>query len=232
MDQATTTAGDIIADLDARVLPTMLPAFPGVRYSFEGQQTELRDSTDGLTQGFMVALLFIYLLLAVPLKSYSQPLIIMTAIPFGLGGATWGHLIMGKDISLLSMFGLVALAGVVVNDSLVMVHFINRFRRQAGSLARAVREAGAVRFRPILLTSLTTIFGLLPLMLETSLQAQFLIPMAISLAFGVIFSPFITLILVPAGYIIIEDLKDLFSSAGHDVDPAVMELTSEKGSIA
>ena len=232
VDQATTTAGDIIADLDARVLPTMLPAFPGVRYSFEGQQTELRDSTDGLTQGFMVALLFIYLLLAVPLKSYSQPLIIMTAIPFGLVGATWGHLIMGKDISLLSMFGLVALAGVVVNDSLVMVHFINRFRRQAGSLARAVREAGAVRFRPILLTSLTTFFGLLPLMLETSLQAQFLIPMAISLAFGVIFSTFITLILVPAGYIIIEDLKDLFSSAGHDVDPAVMELTSEKGSIA
>ena len=222
VDETTTTAGDIVADLDARVLPELLLPFPDIRYSFAGQQTELRDSTSGLTQGFVVALLVIYLLLAVPLKSYSQPLIIMSAIPFGLVGATWGHLIMGKDISLLSMFGLVALAGVVVNDSLVMVDFINRFRRQAGSLARAVREAGVARFRPILLTSLTTFFGLLPLMLETSLQAQFLIPMAISLAFGVVFSTFITLMLVPAGYIILDDLKGLFR-AQHDLDSLAVE---------
>jgi multidrug efflux pump subunit AcrB len=134
------------------------------------------------------------------------------------------------DISLLSMFGLVALAGVVVNDSLVMVDFINRIRRKAGSLARAVREAGAARFRPILLTSLTTFFGLLPLMLETSLQAQFLIPMAISLAFGVIFSTFITLMLVPAGYIIIEDMKGLLSGTAHDIDAS--ETAPEKGSVA
>ncbi|MEC9302091.1 MAG: efflux RND transporter permease subunit, partial [Acidobacteriota bacterium] len=222
VDETTTTAGDIVADLDTRVLPELLQPFPDIRYSFAGQQTELRDSTSGLTQGFMVAVLFIYLLLAVPLKSYSQPLIIMSAIPFGLVGATWGHLIMGKDISLLSMFGLVALAGVVVNDSLVMVDFINRFRRQTGSLTRAVREAGVARFRPILLTSLTTFFGLLPLMLETSLQAQFLIPMAISLAFGVIFSTFITLILVPAGYFIIEDLKGLFRTQ-YDLDSLATE---------
>jgi multidrug efflux pump subunit AcrB len=154
----------------------------------------------------------------------------MSAIPFGLVGATWGHLIMGMDISLLSMFGLVALAGVVVNDSLVMVDFINRFRSQLGSLGRAVREAGAARFRPILLTSLTTFFGLLPLMLETSLQAQFLIPMAISLAFGVIFSTFITLMLVPAGYIIIEDMKGLLGGAAHDIDAS--EAAPEQGSVA
>ncbi|HAK56310.1 MAG: efflux RND transporter permease subunit [Vicinamibacterales bacterium] len=230
VDQAITTPGDVVADLDTRVLPELLLGFPGVRHSFEGQQTEFRDSTGGLAQGFMVALMLIYLLLAVPLKSYAQPLIIMSAIPFGLVGATWGHLIMGMDISLLSMFGLVALAGVVVNDSLVMVDFINRFRRKAGSLARAVREAGAARFRPILLTSLTTFFGLLPLMLETSLQAQFLIPMAISLAFGVIFSTFITLMLVPAGYIIIEDLKGLLGGTAHDVD--AIETEPEKGSVA
>ncbi|MDP6610548.1 MAG: efflux RND transporter permease subunit [Vicinamibacterales bacterium] len=230
VDQAITTPGDVVADLDTRVLPELLLGFPGVRHSFEGQQTEFRDSTGGLAQGFMVALMLIYLLLAVPLKSYSQPLIIMSAIPFGLVGATWGHLIMGMDISLLSMFGLVALAGVVVNDSLVMVDFINRIRRKAGSLARAVREAGAARFRPILLTSLTTFFGLLPLMLETSLQAQFLIPMAISLAFGVIFSTFITLMLVPAGYIIIEDMKGLLSGTAHDIDAS--ETAPEKGSVA
>ena len=232
VDQSITTPGDVVADLDAGALPELLLGFPGVRYTFEGQQTEFRDSAGGLMQGFMVALLLIYLLLAVPLKSYAQPLIIMSAIPFGLVGATWGHLIMGMDISMLSMFGLVALAGVVVNDSLVMVDFINRFRRQAGSLARAVREAGAVRFRPILLTSLTTFFGLLPLMLETSLQAQFLIPMAVSLAFGVIFSTFITLMLVPAGYIIIEDMKGLFSGTRHDVGEAAPEPEPEKGTLA
>ena len=234
VDQAITTPGDVIADLDTRVLPELLAAFPGVRHSFEGQQTEFRDSIGGLMQGFLVALLLIYLLLAVPLKSYAQPLIIMSAIPFGLVGATWGHLIMGMDISMLSMFGLVALAGVVVNDSLLMVDFINRNRRTAVSLTAAVREAGAARFRPILLTSLTTFFGLTPLMLETSLQAQFLIPMAISLAFGVIFSTFITLILVPAGYIMIEDVKGLFSSERRDVADAAAERDPqpEKGTFA
>ncbi len=236
VDQTITTAGDVIADLDTRVLPELLAAFPGVRHSFEGQQTEFRDSIGGLMQGFLVALLLIYLLLAVPLKSYAQPLIIMSAIPFGLVGATWGHLIMGMDISMLSMFGLVALAGVVVNDSLLMVDFINRNRRTAVSLAAAVREAGAARFRPILLTSLTTFFGLTPLMLETSLQAQFLIPMAISLAFGVIFSTLITLILVPAGYIIMEDVKGLFSSEPRDVADAEIaaqrDPEPEKGTFA
>lgn len=233
VDQSITTPGEVVADLDARVLPEVLTAFPNIRHTFEGQQNEFRDSTGGLMQGFMVALLLIYLLLAVPLRSYAQPLIIMSAIPFGLVGATWGHLIMGMDLSLLSMFGLVALAGVVVNDSLVMVHFINRYRRRGGGLAIAVREAGAARFRPILLTSLTTFFGLLPLMMEKSLQAQFLIPMAVSLAFGVIFSTFITLMLVPAGYIIIEDLKRLLTGAHQaDMDDLGTEPEPERGSLA
>jgi multidrug efflux pump subunit AcrB len=136
----------------------------------------------------------------------------MTAIPFGLVGATLGHLIMGMDISLLSMFGLVALAGVVVNDGLVMVDFINRYRKKLGSLSLAIREAGSARLRPILLTSLTTFFGLLPLMLETSMQAKFLIPMAVSLAYGIMFSTIVTLFLVPASYAIVEDLRRLVST--------------------
>ena len=136
----------------------------------------------GLLKGFLIALIVIYILLAIPFKSYVQPIIVMTAIPFGLVGAVWGHLIMGLDLTILSLFGLVALSGVVVNDSLVMVDFINRAQAGGGkTLSEAIREAGAARFRPILLTSLTTFLGLSPLLLEKSLQAQFLIPMAVSL---------------------------------------------------
>jgi multidrug efflux pump subunit AcrB len=124
-------------------------------------------------------------------------------------GAIWGHLVMGMDLTILSMFGIVALTGVVVNDSLVLVHFINRRRAQGDSLGEAVREAGEARFRPILLTSLTTFAGLTPLLLEKSVQARFMIPMAISLGFGVIFATFITLMLVPSGYMILEDLRSL-----------------------
>jgi multidrug efflux pump subunit AcrB len=150
-------------------------------------------------------------LLAIPLRSFAQPLLIMAAIPFGFVGAVWGHVITGFDLTILSMFGLVALTGVVVNDSLVMVDFINRHRRTNDDLLNAVRMAGVARFRPILLTSLTTFAGLSPLMMERSMQARFLIPMAITLAFGVVFATFITLMLVPSGYIILEDLRGLFS---------------------
>ena len=160
-----------------------------------------------LRNGFAVALLLIFALLAIPFRSYLQPLLVMGVIPFGIVGAIWGHLLMGYDLSLLSFFGIVALTGVVVNDSLVMVDFINRFRARGEPLSSAIREAGVARFRPILLTSITTFAGLTPLLLETSLQARFLIPMAISLAFGVVFATFITLILVPVSYRILEDIK-------------------------
>jgi len=209
VDPARTTAGDVIADLKAKVLPEVLFEYPGVHYTFEGQQAEQRDTMGGLARGFVFALVVIYVLLAVPLKSYVQPIIIMAAIPFGLVGAIAGHLILGLDLTILSMFGLVALTGVVVNDSLVMVDFINRNRRTRDELSHAVRAAGVARFRPILLTSLTTFAGLFPLMMERSMQARFLIPMAVSLAFGVIFATFITLMLVPSGYLIMEDIKGL-----------------------
>ena len=210
VDPTITSSGEVTTDLETRILPEVLANYPGVFYTFEGMQAEQADAIGGLQRGFAIALFAIFALLAIPLKSYIQPLIIMTAIPFGLVGAVWGHLIMGLDVTLMSMFGLVALAGVVVNDSLVMVDFINRKRRAHEDLQTAVREAGVARFRPILLTSLTTFVGLAPLMLERSFQAQFLVPMAVSLAFGVIFATFITLVLVPTSYLILEDLKRVF----------------------
>jgi len=207
VEASEATPGEIVEDLRVRVLPEVLAEFPGVRYTFEGDQAEQRETLGGLKRGFAIALLGIYALLAIPLKSYFQPIVIMLAIPFGLVGAIWGHMIMGLDLTILSMFGIVALAGVVVNDSLVMVDFINRHRKTRENLEAAVRQAGKVRFRPILLTSLTTFLGLSPLLAERSLQARFLIPMAVSLAFGVVFSTVISLVLVPAGYLALEDAK-------------------------
>ncbi len=208
VDSEVANANDIIADLNTRLLPSILADYPEVRYSFEGEQEEQRKTMQDLARGFAIALLVIYALLAIPFRSYLQPLIVMSAIPFGLIGAIWGHVLMGLDLAILSMFGIVALTGVVVNDSLVLVSFINRSTRRGASLREAIEHAGVARFRPILLTSLTTFAGLTPLLLEKSMQAQFLIPMAVSLAFGVLFATFITLILVPALYSIVEDVRE------------------------
>jgi multidrug efflux pump subunit AcrB len=211
VDASAANANEILADVTRNVLPVLLGDFPGVTYSLEGEQREQSDALTSLRNGFILALIVIFALLAIPFRSYVQPLLVMGVIPFGVVGAIWGHVIMGYNLSLLSFFGIVALTGVVVNDSLVMVDFINRFRAQGESLQKAVREAGVVRFRPIILTSITTFAGLTPLLLERSLQARFLIPMAISLAFGVVFATFITLILVPVSYLILEDVKKAFA---------------------
>ena len=209
VDNTTANANKILGDLGSSFLPQLVSRYPGLNFSLEGQQREQGDMLSNLRRGFLLALLLIYALLAVPLKSYSQPLIIMSAIPFGVIGAVLGHLIMGLDLTILSMFGIVALAGVVVNDSLILVDYINRSRRAGNPLVDSVERAGVARFRPILLTSLTTFGGLTPLLLEKSLQAQFLIPMAVSLAFGVMFSTGVTLLLVPSGYLILEDMKSV-----------------------
>jgi multidrug efflux pump subunit AcrB len=142
-------------------------------------------------------------------RSYVQPMIVMSAIPFGIVGATFGHVIMGFNLGLLSLFGIVALSGVVVNDSLIMIDLINRERAEGIALAQVIRDSVTRRFRPIMLTTLTTFFGLVPMLMEKSLQARFLIPMAISLAFGVAFATMITLILVPSLYMILEDIRSL-----------------------
>ncbi|MGJ8653950.1 MAG: efflux RND transporter permease subunit [Opitutaceae bacterium] len=190
-------------------LDEILANYPGVSWSFEGEAREQADIFASLGQMTLIALFIIYALLAVPLKSYIQPIIVMIVIPFGLIGAIGGHMIMGQPMSILSVLGFVALAGVVVNDSLVLVDFINQERAEGMSLREAIEKSGSLRFRPIILTSLTTFAGLLPVLFETSLQAQFLIPMAISLSFGVLFATFITLVLVPAFYNILEDIREL-----------------------
>ena len=204
----------------------MLKRHPGVSYTFEGAQAEMSDSIGGLQRGFALALLMIFALLAVPLKSYVQPLIIMSAIPFGLVGAVWGYLVMGLDVTMMSMFGLVALTGVVVNDSLIMVDFINRKRDLHRDISVAVHAAGTNRFRPILLTSFTTFFGLVPLMLDRSFDAALVVPMAVSLAFGVLFATFITLILVPTTYLILEDVKRATRTVLRREEPAVVTAAS------
>jgi multidrug efflux pump subunit AcrB len=223
LDEAVNSNGDVLAALEATSLPGILERHPSVSWSVEGRMAELRTAMSELARLFFVALLVIYALMAIPFKSYVQPLIVMSAIPFGLIGAVLGHAIMGHDLSVLSMVGIVALTGVVVNDSLVLVDFINRHRARGGNLLDAVRRAGVERFRPILLTSLTTFAGLTPLMWETSVQAQFLVPMAIALAWGVIFSTAITLVFVPAGYLILDDIERLLgrgSAQDQEHDPA------------
>ena len=224
VDISVANANEIVEDIVANVLPLLLSKYRSISYSFEGEQSEQQEAMGGLVRGFGFALLFIFILLAIPFRSYSQPFIVMSAIPFGFVGAIWGHILMGMDLTFLSMFGIVALTGVVVNDSLVMVDFINRARKAGHPLHEAIRESGVARFRPIILTSLTTFVGLTPLLLEKSLQAQFLIPMATSLAFGVVFATLITLILVPTLYFILEDAKTAVSKLLRRVpEPAVAE---------
>ncbi len=200
----------------------VLTQYPGVGYSLEGEAREQRESTNSLLFGSVLVAFVIYCLLALPLKSYVQPLVVLLIIPFGLVGAVIGHWVMGQDsISMLSAFGLMALMGVMVNDSLVLVDYVNKRIKDGSAHVKAVLEAGVVRFRPVLLTSLTTFFGLGPLMLDRSTTAQFLIPMAISLAYGILFATLITLILVPVNLMILEDIKAGLRRYGHILSTAV-----------
>ena len=210
VDEKTVNADELNRDLAAHVLPALIQDYPGLRYSYEGEQRERADSFASLGRGFVVAMFAIYALLAIPFRSYSQPLVVMSAIPFGMIGAVWGHVIMGLDLALLSMFGIVALSGVVVNDSLVLLNFYNELRCRGMGVEEALIEAGCQRFRPILLTSLTTFFALLPMILEKSVQAQFLIPMAVSLGFGILFATAIILVGVPVGMKMLHELLSFF----------------------
>ena len=213
VDRTLANANVINRDLLAGVLPELAHEFSGLQYRFAGEQREMNESLGSLKINFIIAMLAIYGLLAVQFKSYSQPAIIMSAIPFGIVGATIGHLLMGYNLGIMSMFGVVALSGVVVNDSLIMIDLINRERRSGIELHQVLRDCAIRRFRPIMLTTVTTFFGLLPMIAERSLQARFLIPMAISLAFGVMFATCITLVLVPSLYMILEDVKSRIFAA-------------------
>lgn len=200
----------VLGSINAEVLPQLRADFPGLTWSFEGSQADMRESTESLWSGFAIAMLLIYALLALAFGSYTQPLIVLSAIPFGIVGAVIGHILLGYDLSLVSLMGVIALSGVVVNDSLIMIDYANKKRKDL-SVYDAIHEAGLRRFRPIMLTTLTTFGGLTPIILETSSQAQHLIPMAISLGFGIIFATSIILVIVPCLYLILEDLEKLIN---------------------
>ena len=195
----------VLKSINQEVLPQLRADFPGITWTFEGSQAEMRESTRALWGGFGLAMLMIYTLLAVAFGSYLQPLIVMAAIPFGIVGAVIGHIILGYDLSLVSLMGVIALAGVVLNDALIMIDFANK-RRGDHSAFEAIHEAGLRRFRPIMLTTFTTFGGLTPIILESSRQAYHLVPMAISLGFGIVFATAIILVIVPCLYLILEDL--------------------------
>lgn len=215
VDKALLDPSEVTNDVIENLMPDLLARYPKVDFQLQGNSKEQADAMISLMQGLLFALFAIYTLLAIPLKSYSQPFIIMSVIPFGIVGAIVGHLVLGMAVSVLSICGIIALSGVVVNDSLIMVDFVNRARKEGMSLMDAAISAGTQRFRAIILTSLTTFMGLMPIVFERSLQAQVVIPMAISLAFGILFATVITLLLVPALYLILNDLKSVFKGRKH-----------------
>jgi multidrug efflux pump subunit AcrB len=213
IDEETIEPNEVVKNIKEKLLPQLQKEFPGVKTELGGAIEEEQAQQNEQLLFFIAGMIIVYILLAVPLKSYGQPLIIMSVIPFGLTGAIWGHFFFGLDISMMSTFGLIAAAGVVINDSLVMTDFVNQRRRDYGvDIKTAVVEAGCARFRAITLTSITTFVGVLPIMFETSLQASFVIPMAVGLGFAVLWATVVTLVLVPCLYLILEDMKGNFKA--------------------
>jgi multidrug efflux pump subunit AcrB len=204
--QPKSATRQVLDVLQAELLPQLRADFPGLTWTFQGSQADMRESTSALWGGFALAMGVIYALLAIAFGSYLQPLAVMLAIPFGAVGAIIGHMLLGMELSLVSIMGIIALSGVVVNDSLIMITYANRQRAHMGT-AQAIYEAGIRRFRPIVLTTLTTFGGLAPIITETSLQATYLIPMAVSLGFGIVFATALILFLVPCLYLVLEDAK-------------------------
>jgi multidrug efflux pump subunit AcrB len=219
VDKENYEPGKITADILQKELPEVLARYPGVRHRLSGASQSQQEVQQDLVRGALFALFLIYALMAIPLRSYAQPLIIMAVIPFGAIGALVGHWIIGIEVSMMSFFGIIALAGVVVNDSLILVDFVNRERKLGVPLIQAVNDAAKKRFRAILLTSLTTFFGLIPIVLETSLQARIVIPMAASLAFGILFATVITLFLIPSLYLILDDFGKWWREAWSHILP-------------
>ena len=211
IDEEAVEPSAVIDQIKDNLLPKMKDAFPAVKTQLGGSIEEQQAQQDEQFMFFWAGMIMVFILLAVPLKSYGQPLIIMSVIPFSLTGAIWGHFLLGIDLSMMSTFGLIAAAGVVINDSLVMTDYINQRRKQGYDVKMAVLEAGCVRFRAITLTSITTFVGVLPIMFETSLQASFVIPMAVALGFAVLYATIVTLVLVPCLYIILLDLTRPFN---------------------
>ncbi|MBB1298748.1 efflux RND transporter permease subunit [Pseudoalteromonas sp. SR41-7] len=211
IDEEVIEPNEVVDQIKEKLLPQLKEEYPSVKSELGGAIEEQQDQANQQKMFFFGGMILVYILLAVPLKSYAQPLIVMSVIPFSLTGAIWGHYWFGLDITLMSGFGIIAAAGVVINDSLVMTDYVNQARKTGVSIKNAVIDAGCARFRPILLTSITTFAGVLPIMFETSLQAKFVIPMAVALGFAVMFATLITLILVPCLYIILSDIGKVFT---------------------
>lgn len=218
VDSSKVQTGTVVSDITDNFIPKLLEQYPQVEFDLGGSTKEENTLIMRTMVGFAAALFLIYGLLAVPLRSYVQPLVIMSVIPFGFIGAVVGHILFGISLNMLSILGLVALAGVVVNDSLILVEFINRRQGAGETMDDSIMSAGKQRFRAIVLTTLTTFVGLLPMLFETSMQAQFVIPMAISLSFGIVFATTMTLILVPCCYRIVYDLKASIQSMRQRLD--------------
>ncbi|ALS97134.1 efflux RND transporter permease subunit [Lacimicrobium alkaliphilum] len=226
IDQDSVEPGAAVKNIKEKLLPDLKSEFPSVMTELGGDIAEQQAQQNEQMMFFIAGMIIVYILLAVPLKSYGQPIIIMSVIPFAMTGAIWGHFFFGLDMSMMSTFGLIAAAGVVINDSLVMTDFINQRREEGIRIKDAVVEAGCARFRAITLTSITTFVGVLPIMFETSLQARFVIPMAVALGFAVLYATVVTLILVPCLYLILGDLRRPFSWArrkitGNKSQPAI-----------
>jgi len=219
VDRSVTTPGLILDSLEAEALPSILSDYRGMSYYLGGEQEEGMEAFSGLASLVPLALMIMFALLAIPLKSYVQPFVIMSVMPFGAVGALIGHAIMGWPVVMASVLGMIALCGVVVNASLVLVHYMNGLRRQGATIREAVVQAGIVRFRPIFLTSVTTFVGLVPLMLSNNPNTAFVVPMSISLGWGVLFATLMTLFLVPCLYLILEDILP----AGWSMDRARIE---------
>ncbi len=228
--RADTSPDQVLGALAEGPLPKLLAKYDGLSYEYGGANREQKKAMGSLQRGGLLAMVAIFALLAIPFRSYIQPLIVMAAIPFGFIGALAGHALMGFELSMISIMGLVALAGVVVNDSLVLIDHIDTLRSEKElSAFEAVVVGAQRRFRAILLTTLTTFAGLTPLLLERSLQARFMIPMAISLAFGVLFATFITLVAIPALYMIIEDSHLLAGRISGEMRKRFGKLEAEPG---
>jgi len=229
VDSSKANSGELLADLRENYFPDLLERFPGLTVSVEGTEKENQEALAPLWRGFMVALVGIYVIIAIIFRSYLQPVVIMITVPFGIIGAVYGHLIMGLfkanfTVTMMSMFGIVALAGVVVNDAIVLIECINNMIADGVPFFEAVRRGGARRFRAIFLTTVSTVGGLMPMIVERDMQAQFLVPMALSIAAGVAFATLLTLLLIPSLLGIVNDVRRVSHYLRHRTWPTPEEV--------
>jgi multidrug efflux pump subunit AcrB len=227
--QGQANPGKVISGLMQNELPKLTEKYPGLGYGFEGQQRDQRESIGTLMLGFLLSMLAIYFLLAIPFKNYVQPFIILLTVPFGIIGAVIGHIVLGYEVTVISLLGVVALAGVSVNTAIVLLDTANTQRAAGATAWQSIFHAGSRRFLPIVLTSVTTFFGLAPMIFETSVQARFLIPMAISLGVGILFSTAIALVLIPCLYLVVTDIRRLFGLEAKDEEASVPGVSGDQG---